>query len=54
MATLHFCNLSSEQFKTDSHWPVSACLGWFEVIWHSAFALHLDLATLVWSNSIEV
>jgi len=46
-----FPNYSSGNVKTNSIWPVSACLAFFEAIWHFftsglAFFVHLDLATL--------
>jgi len=49
---------SSENVKTNIIRPVSACLGFFEAIWHFLeviwhFFVHLDLATLVnmqWSS----
>jgi len=49
--TVFLSNYSSGNVKTNSVRPVSACLTFFEVIWHFftsdlAFFFHLDLATL--------
>jgi len=53
--TVFLPNYSSGNIKTNSIQPVSACLAFFEAMWHffaSGFAVfvHLDLATLVASR----
>jgi len=50
--TVFFPNYSSGYVKTNSIWPVSVCLAFFEAIWHFftsglAFIVHLDLAILL-------
>ena len=50
--TVFLPNYLSENVTTNSIRPVSACLAFFEAIWHFftsglAFLVHLDLATLV-------
>ena len=50
--TVFLANYSSGIIKTNNIQPVSACLGFFEMIWHFftsglAFFVHLNLATLL-------
>jgi len=54
-----FPNYSSGNAKTNSIWPVSVCLAFFNAIWYYftsglAFFVHLDLATLVRTIAVEV
>jgi len=52
-------NYSSGNIKTNSIQPISACLAFFEAIWHFfvsglAFSVHLDLATLDRTISVYI
>jgi len=52
-------NYSSGNIKTNSISPVSACLAFFEAIWHFftsclTFFVPLDLATLVVSPALSI
>jgi len=51
-------NYSSENVKTNSIRPVSACLAFFEAIWYFftsglAFFVHLDLAPLAGTCNLQ-
>jgi len=51
-------NYSSGNIKTNSIQHVSACLAFFEAIWHFfasglAFFVHLDLANLLYTSYIQ-